>query len=244
LTPTNADSTARAQLAPTGTLRVGLNLANTLLVQKNASSGELSGVAPQMARELAARLDVPVTFVSFPSPAALDASAKDKVWDVAFFADDPARQQLTKFSPAYVTIDATYLVPNGSRFARADEVDSTGTRIAVAKGAAYEFILSRSLREAKLIPVTGSGATLQTLKAGDADAVAGLRVMLMDTAAVEPGYRVVDGAFASAQQSIGTMRGNEAAAAYVAAFVTEMKHSGRLAAILSEQRARGLTVAP
>jgi polar amino acid transport system substrate-binding protein len=242
--PTTGDSLARAQLAPTGTMRIGLNLGNTLLVQKSAKSGEPEGVAVQVARELGARLGVPITFVTFPSPAVLADAAKDKAWDVAFLADDPARQAMIAFSPAYVTIEATYLVLADSTYRNANEVDSPGSRIAVSKGSAYDLYLSRSLRAAKLLQVDSTPAALGKIRAGEADAVAGLRAMLADTAATEPAYRVVDGAFTSAQQSIGTLRGNEAATAYVAAFVNDVKRSGRIASILAEHRARGLAVAP
>jgi len=225
-------------------MRIGLNLGNTLLVQKNATSGKPEGVAVQVARDLAARLGVPVTFVTFPSPAALADAAKDRLWDVAFLADDPARQALIAFSPAYVTIEATYIVLTDSRYRTADQVDSAGTRIAVPKGSAYDLYLSRSLREATLLQVESTPIALEKLRAGQAEAVAGLRAMLADRAAGEPAYRIVDGAFTSARQSIGTLRGNEAAATYVTAFVNEMKRSGRIASILIDQRARGLAVAP
>lgn len=242
--PTTGDTLAKAQLAPNGTMRIGLNLGNTLLVQKSARSDEPEGVAVQIARELGARLGVPITFVTFPSPGALADAAKDKAWDVAFLADDPARHALIAFSPPYVTIEATYLVLAASRYRSAQDVDSPGSRVAVSKGSAYDLYLSRSLRAAELLHVNGTPAALEKLRAGQADAVAGLRAMLADTAATDRAYRVVDGAFTSAQQSVGTLRGNEAAAAYVAAFVNDMKRSGRIASILAEQKARGLVVAP
>ncbi len=186
---TTGDSTVRAQLAPTGAMRIGLNLGNTLLVQKNATSGKPEGVAVQVARDLAARLGVPVTFVTFPSPAALADAAKDRLWDVAFLADDPARQALIAFSPAYVTIEATYIVLTDSRYRTADQVDSAGTRIAVPKGSAYDLYLSRSLREATLLQVESTPIALEKLRAGQAEAVAGLRAMLADRAAGEPVIR-------------------------------------------------------
>ena len=42
----------RAQLAPTGVLRAGINLSNFLLVTGRSESGDPTGVAPDMAREL------------------------------------------------------------------------------------------------------------------------------------------------------------------------------------------------
>jgi len=46
----------RADLAPTGTMRVGINHGNLVLAQKNATTGEVKGVAVDLAHELGRRL--------------------------------------------------------------------------------------------------------------------------------------------------------------------------------------------
>jgi polar amino acid transport system substrate-binding protein len=51
---------ARANLAPTGKLRAGINLGNVILAQKDPATGEWRGVAIDLTRELARRLDVHV----------------------------------------------------------------------------------------------------------------------------------------------------------------------------------------
>ncbi len=47
-------------LAPSGTLRAGIDLANTLLVTGSTPAGEPTGVAPDMAHEIAGHLGVAV----------------------------------------------------------------------------------------------------------------------------------------------------------------------------------------
>ena len=59
---------ARAELAPTGALRAGINLSNFLLVTGKSASGEPVGVSPDIARAVADRLGVPVKFVTFKTP--------------------------------------------------------------------------------------------------------------------------------------------------------------------------------
>ena len=49
---------ARAELAPTGVLRAGINLSNFLLVTSKSEAGEPQGVSPGMAAEVAKRLGV------------------------------------------------------------------------------------------------------------------------------------------------------------------------------------------
>src|SRR4051812_36305891 len=48
---------ARAELAPTGKLRAGMNLSNELFTKQDTGTGELRGVAVDVMRALASRLD-------------------------------------------------------------------------------------------------------------------------------------------------------------------------------------------
>ena len=73
---------ARAELAPSGTLRVGINAANFLLVSRYAAGSEPHGIAPDLGRELGKRLGVPVSFVVYDSPGKLADAGKTDAWDV------------------------------------------------------------------------------------------------------------------------------------------------------------------
>ena len=61
----------KAQLAPHGVLRAGINMSNFLLVTGRTPEGDPDGVSPDMARAIAAKLGVPVKFVPFPKPGLL-----------------------------------------------------------------------------------------------------------------------------------------------------------------------------
>src|SRR6185295_19841261 len=100
-----------SELAPTGTLRAGINYSNFLIVQRNASSGELKGIAPDLAAELARRLGVPVELVAYDSPSKMGDEAGSGKWDVAFLGAEPARAQTISFTAAYLEIPSSYLVP-------------------------------------------------------------------------------------------------------------------------------------
>ena len=134
------------QLAPTGVLRAGINMSNFLLVSGTSASGDPVGVAPEMARAIAERLGVPVAYKKFPRPGLLADAAEDDVWDIGLIGAEPARAEKIAFSPAYVEIASTYLVPAGSPLTAIDEVDRPGIRIAVTARTAYELWLSRHIR--------------------------------------------------------------------------------------------------
>ena len=75
---------ARQAVAPTGKLRVALQLANPLNIIRDSASGEMKGVAFDLGNELARRLGVPFEPVLYPSVGALLDSGKSGAWDVAF----------------------------------------------------------------------------------------------------------------------------------------------------------------
>ena len=68
------------------------------------------------------------------------------------------------------------------------------------------------------------------------DALASLRPVLVDLADQHPGSRVLDGAFTSVQQAVGTPKNRPAAAQYLRSFVEDVKASGLVAKLIAEQR--------
>src|SRR5260370_402229 len=100
---------ARAELAPTGGLRAGINLSNFLLVTGRSEKSEPVGVAPDMAKEIAASLGVPVTYVPFKSPGELADQAGKNVLDIGLIGAEPQRAAVITLTAAYVEIEATYL---------------------------------------------------------------------------------------------------------------------------------------
>ena len=125
-----------SELAPEGTLRAGINMANGLLVTGATAAGVPTGVAPDMASAIAERLGVALSCVPFDSPSQVAAAAGRGAWDIALIAAEPARAETIAFSAAYVEIEATYLVPEGAAFGSAEDVDRPGLRIAVSAGTA------------------------------------------------------------------------------------------------------------
>jgi len=236
---------ARRELAPTGKLRAGINFSNLLLVNKDGGDGAPRGVVIEVARELARRMGVRLEIVGFESPGAVADAATTDAWDVAFIAADPARATHIEFTPAYVTIEATYLVRSASPIRTQADIDRDGVRISVSDKSAYDLFLTRSLKHAQLVRSDGTENSFRRFVTEGLDAMAGLRGMLLDYAEADaPQYRLLDGSFTSAQQAIGTPRGRSAAASYLREFVQDMKQSGFLAQVLRTQKARGLSIAP
>ena len=234
----------RAELAPEGVLRAGINLSNFLLVRGRTDSGDPFGVAPDMARALAERLGVGVRYVPFPNPGQLADAAGQNIWDVGLIGAEPQRAEKIAFSPAYVEIAATFLVGAGSSIQSLADVDRPGVRIASTARAAYDLWLERNIRHAEVIRVASIDAAFEAFTTMKLDALAGLKPRLITDVQKVPGARILEGQFAAVQQAIGTNRTNTAAAAFIREFVEDAKRSGLVARLIEKHEVRGLSVAP
>ncbi len=234
----------RAELAPTGKLRVGLNFGNFLLTRRPPPGGEPGGIAPDLGREIARRSGLAVEFVHYDQAGKLADGGKAGAWDIAFLANEPVRAAEIDFSPAYLEIETSYLVPAGSPIRTIEDVDRPGVRIACADRAAYDLYLSRSLKHAQLVRAEGIDGSYQLWVKEKLDALAGLKPRLVADAEKHPGSRVLEGCFAAVQQSIGTPKGRDAVAQYLRDFVAEGKASGLFAKVIEQNGVRGVSAAP
>ncbi len=236
---------ARAELAPTGVLRAGINLSNFLLVTGESPSGDPQGVSPDIARAVADRLGVPVHYLSFQTPGELADAATEDVWDIGNIGAEPERAKNITFTAAYVEIESTYLVPAGSPIRSIDEVDREGVRIAVYGRAAYGLWLSDNIRHAELVKTDGMDASFDLFVEQRLDVLAGLRPRLIKDVEKLPGSRLLDGKFSAVQQAIGTKPDRKAGASFLHDFVEEAKASGLVASLIEKHGVTGrLTVAP
>lgn len=235
---------ARAELAPTGKLRAGINYGNFILAQKDPATGDSRGPAIDLARELGKRLGVPVEFVAYTAVGTMVDGAKAGAWDIAFLGSDPARAGEIDFTAAYLELEATYLVPPNSRLRTIADVDQEGVRVAAPARANYELYLSRSLKRANLVRADNADAAFKLLVEGRVDALAGLSQALGSLTEKFPGSRMIDGRFMAVPQSVGTPKGRDAGFAYLRAFVEDAKASGMVARSIQNTGYRGVSVAP
>ena len=235
---------ARAELAPTGVLRAGINLSNFLLVTGRSEKSEPVGVAPDMAKEIAASLGVPVTYVPFKSPGELADQAGKNVWDIGLIGAEPQRAAVMTFTAAYVEIEATYMVPPGSAIKNIGEVDRKGVRISVSARSAYGLWLENNIKNATLMPITGLDAAFNKFRDEKLEVLAGLRPGLLKDIEKMPGATILPGKFSAVQQAVGTAKANKAGAEFLAGFVEEAKKSGLVGRLIERHKVKGLSVAP
>lgn len=232
----------RAEFAPTGTLRVALNMRNFLLTRTDPATGLPAGVAPELGHELGRRLGLPVVMCPYTNPGDAADGARKGEWDVCFLAAEAERAADIDFTPAYVEIDATYLVPAPSPLQRAAEVDAPGVRIVAPDRAAFELYLTRTLKHATLERAAGADGAFRRFVDGGLDALAGLRPQLTADQRHLPGSRVLDDRFTAVQQAAGVPKGRPDAAASLRAFIADVVASGFVAEAIRGNGVVGLTL--
>jgi polar amino acid transport system substrate-binding protein len=234
------DQAVLDDLAPTGSLRAAMNLAQPAQAFKDPVTGELGGLAYDLGRELAARLGVPLAPVELVGPPPIFAAFARGDIDVAVFALDPALSEQFDFTGPYLELDDTYLLPAGSTLFTVEDVDQPGIRIAAG-------VSVPPLQYAELVTVTGAGTNerlVQMLDSGEVDAVASSRPQLIEFREQLPGSRILDGRFGVRHHAMALPKGRPAGAAYLASFVEEAKESGFVQASIERNRTRGVQVAP
>ncbi|MCD5976543.1 ABC transporter substrate-binding protein [Pseudomonas quasicaspiana] len=214
-----------ADLAPDGVLRAAINFGNPVLAQQ-AADGSPQGVSVQLAKALAEELGVRLEMETFDAAGKVFAALEQAVWNVAFLAIEPVRAEQIAFSDPYVAIEGTYLVAADSAFREVDDLDRSGLRLAVGKGAAYDLYLSRTLQHAELCRAETSAAAVDLFLEQGLDAAAGVRQPLEKFAAAHSGYRVLTGAFTSIRQAMAVPRQHAAGAEFVQRFIERQKANG------------------
>jgi len=236
---------ARSELITTEKLRVGLILSNQVLVTRDPQTAELRGVTVALGKSLAKRLGAPFEPVGYPNPAALVQSFGRNEWDIAFLAIDPVRARDVDFSPPYMVVDNTYLVPAGSKVRTVEIADQPGVKIAVPERSAPDLFLSRTLKAAEIIRVSGGAdAAIEVLRSGRADAHAENAHMLSLYSDRLPGSRVLEGKYTLIQHAVATPKGRSAAAEYVRQFIEESKRDGTIRDAIAQAGLRRTAVAP
>ena len=236
--------TVKDDLAPSGKLRIGINYGNAVLAKRDGASGELRGVAVDLARELGRRCQLAVDLIAFESAGKMAAAVKAGAWDAAFLALEPGRAGEIAFTAPYLLIEGTYLTPAGSPIQSIADVDQAGVRIGVSTGSAYHLFLSRNLKQAQMINAENPNMTFDLLIDGKVDVVAGVRQALLANGAKLPGARVFDERFMAIEQAMGMPHGREAGLKCLRQFIEDVKASGFVAQALERADIRGVAVAP
>ena len=240
------DQSTLSSFAPTGTLRVGINLGNPILANEDPDSKKLHGVTIDIANEIGKRIALPVELIPFKTAGATVDAVKGGNIDLVFVAIDPVRGADISYTPAYIQIEGAYLVKTSSPLKSNEEVDALGNDIVVGKGSAYDLFLTREIKNASLLRAASSQAVVDDFMSGKGNVAAGVKQQLESDAKRYEGLRMLPGRFMVINQAIGVPKDRanyENTTAYLSNVIAELKQSGFVAEAMKRHNIQGAKVA-
>jgi polar amino acid transport system substrate-binding protein len=248
--PTRTMNTINASMlssfAPTGTLRVGINLGNPILAGENSTTRQLQGITIDIAREIGQRTGLPVELIPFKTAGNTVDAVKTGDIDLVFVAIDPIRGADISYTPPYIQIEGAYMVKVTSPITANEQVDVVGNEIVVGKGSAYDLFLTREIKKASLLRAASSQAVVDDFMSGKGNIAAGVKQQLESDAKRYAGLRMLPGRFMVINQAIGIPKARpeyESTTAYLSEIISQLKQSGFVAQAMQRHQIEGAKVA-
>jgi polar amino acid transport system substrate-binding protein len=229
-----------------GKIRVGLHLPQFV---KDPATGELQGqgtgkVIVAIAQALGTQLGVKLELVGHASPPKLIECLQAHGCDAGFLGFVPGRTGDVGFTPPYIMVPFTLMVPAGSSIRSMADVDKTGVRIAAVRNHASTLALRRVVKQAEIVDVEIPDEAFELLRSGRADAWASPRPPLLEYAPKLAGARVLDGRYGENLQSMAAPKDQAARLAYISEFLEAAKASGLVKQAIERAGEHGMEVAP
>lgn len=235
-----------SSFAPTGTLRVGINLGNPILAGEDPVTHELQGVTIDIAREIGKRAGLAVELIPFKTAGNTVDAIKTGNIDLVFVAIDPIRGADISYTPPYIQIEGAYMVKASSPIKSNEQVDTAGNEIVVGKGSAYDLFLTREIKNASLLRAASSQAVVDDFMSGKGNVAAGVKQQLESDAKRYTGLRMLPGRFMVINQAIGIPKARpqyEITTAYLSEIIAQLKQSGFIAQAMQRHHIEGAKVA-
>jgi polar amino acid transport system substrate-binding protein len=233
-------------IAPTGSLRAAYIVANLAQARLDPSTGAITGVVADIARELARRADVPVTITPLPTASAVLQAVRDNTADIGFVAPNPERTGVVLYAQTYMLVQQSALVRADSPLQSVGDLDRPGTVIGVNTDDSVGVWLQQRLAAATVRATSDYSLreAVAWLREGAVAAFAGGRQRLGAGTRDAPGLRMLTDNFYGVPQSIAVPLERADRLSLVNATLDALRASGFLADAVARSNVDGLTVAP
>ena len=222
------------KIAPTGVLRVGINMSNFLLVNSKDKLGVIDGVSPGIGKKLAKELNISFEIVQFANPGLLADAVDNNEWDIGNIASEKERGKTIDFSDPYVNIDANFLFREEDNFKNNNDIDQSGIKIAVFERSAYDLWLTENFKKAELIRVNSIEESHNLFKDNKVNILAGLKPKLIDEMKKNNNYEMIQSPFTYIKQSIGIKKGNPEVLDFINKFISNNIKEGYIKSLLQQ----------
>lgn len=248
VSPAPATPTPRAttltlpEVIRSGKLRVAFNRLNITCVQ--TSPGSVTGLCVDVARELAARMQVTLVDSQYDSGTRMMNAGRDGDWDLAFVnLDLNFPQPGLAATPPFLELDQTYLVRGDSPYRSVADVDTPGVRVATFSPSAIEGYLRQNLRFASVLDVASIAHGVRAIEDGEADVYAASRAELADGGWRLAGGRVLGDSITRFRWGIAVASGRTDLLDYVRRFLDDAKANGIIRSAIDRYKVAGARIA-
>jgi polar amino acid transport system substrate-binding protein len=224
------------KLAPTGILRVGINMSNFLLVSGVNSSGFPEGVSPDLGEKIAKELNIPHKLVQYKRPGELADAVNKNQWDIGNIAFEPKRAETIDFTNSYVNIDANFLVRKIDNFKSNEDVSKAKVKIAVAERSAYDLWLSENFKDIELIRASSIQNSHILFNEGKANVLAGLKPKLIEELSKNDQLELIEDPFTFIKQSVGIKKGHPQVIEFLNNFISKLINNGFIEQLLKKYK--------
>jgi polar amino acid transport system substrate-binding protein len=235
-----------ADISRAGKVRVGLHLPQFV---QDPATGEIKGhgtgaVIVQIAQALGTQLGVKVELVGHPSPPKLIECLQANACDTGFLGFVPGRTSEVGFTPPYIMVPFTMMVPANSSVRSMADVDKAGVRIAAVRSHASTLALRRVVKQATIVDVEIPDEAFELIRSGRADAWASPRPPLLEYAPKLAGARVLDDRYGENLQSMAVPKEQTGRLAYISEFLEAARGSGLVKRAIERAGEHGIEVVP
>lgn len=237
---------AEAPLAPSGALRVAYLSTNPAQAIRNVVTGEVKGASADLARELARRHKVEVSFTALANPVAVIEAVRKGEADIGFVAPNSERMGVVAFTQPYMLVQQSFLVREDSNIKTIADLDRPERVLAANAGDSVALYLKGWAKQATL--KESGDFTLQEavkwLNDGAIDAFAGNRQRLGAAMRGAKGLRLLPDNFYGVPQTIAIAIDKPELLAALDKTIDELRGSGFLKTAIESSGVDGIIVAP
>ena len=226
--------TISKKLAPTGILRVGINMSNFLLINGKDSNGLPDGVSPDIGKKLARELNLKCKLVQFKKPGLLADAVNEDMWDIGNIACEKERSKTIDFTDPYVNIDANFMFRKKNNFKTNEDINLPKIKIAVLERSAYDLWLTENFKNVELIRANTIEESHQLFREDKVNVLAGLKPKLIEEIKTNDDFKMINSPFTYIKQSIGIKKGTPEILDFLNKFIKKLIKEGYVETLLKK----------
>lgn len=228
-------------IAPTGTLQVGLYQGSPTSYLADGTLTDNRGIGFALGKQLSANLDATFKPIVFPKNADVLDAIKERKIDLVFTNATPARAKFIQFSEPVIRLEKGFLLAPKSKIKSMGDLNNANITIGVSVGSSSEREVSELLSKAKLVKMNSTKETVEQLISGKINAFSSNKGILFELSDQVPGSSVMPEVIGYESMALGVPIDRPNVKPFLDDFIQTLKSNGQLNSIISRSGLRGVS---